>query len=369
MNSNESNSDLREIFDRFHVSGTFNSADPFGNGHINSTYLIKTKEDSKLNYVLQKINQHVFTEPQKLQENLVKITQYLSNFTHSSLKTPKTLKYLKIFPTHEGNYWFQDNNKEYWRLFNFIDGAVSHNLAKNSKQANEAGKIIGYFQKSLVGFPISHLHETIPNFHNLEMRLATFDQILTENKMNRNKSARNEIDFVQNFRGNLLQIHLAGKSGEIPIRITHNDTKFNNILINNEDHAVSLIDLDTVMPGLIHFDFGDALRIIANTTDEDTQELGLIDVNFEFLDGFVRGYLEESLEFLTFKEIQLLPAAPAMMTFMIGLRFLSDYLDGDHYFKTHYKLHNLQRAKVQFTLVEKFMEIHPKIEKLVHDLS
>ena len=369
MISSEINPDLKFIFEQFKVSGTFNNAAPFGNGHINRTFLVKTKEISKPNYILQQINHHVFTDPLKLQENLVKITQYLGNLKDSSQAQYSSLEFLKVYPTHEGRFWFQDSHKDYWRIMNFIEGANSYDLVKNTTQAFQAGITIGHFQKSLVNFPVSQLNDTIPNFHNLQWRLDNFDRSLHLNALDRAKSAPEEITFIQKNREKLLQIHLAGKTGDIPLRVTHNDTKFNNILLNKKDQAISLIDLDTVMGGMVHFDFGDAIRIIANKAEEDTKDLSQIQIDFSYLEAFIRGYFEEAKDFLAPKEIELLPDAPAMMTFMLGVRFLTDYLSGDKYFKIHYDLHNLQRTKVQFALVDKFMDISSKISNLILNFS
>lgn len=364
----EINTEIKLVFDQFKVFGTFNSAIPFGNGHINSTFLIKTKENTSPDYILQKINHHVFVEPLKLQENLVRITQYLEKLEGSISNSSASLVNLKLFPTREGKYWFQDSQKDYWRIFNFIEDANSYDLVKNGTQALEAGKIIAQFQKSLVNFPISQINETIPNFHNLASRLEIYDRIIQANLYDRNKYAKEEILFVQKYRKKLIQIHTAAKSGEIPFRLTHNDTKFNNILLNEKDQAISIIDLDTVMPGLVHFDFGDALRIIASTAKEDEKNLDLIQINTSYLESFIRGYIDNAKEFLTPKEIFFLPDAPAMMTFMIGLRFLSDYLDGDCYFKTQYAFQNLQRTKAQFALVVKFIDIIPEITQIIQSI-
>ncbi|UYP44926.1 hypothetical protein NEF87_001211 [Candidatus Lokiarchaeum ossiferum] len=367
MVTDEIKTEIKSIFDQFKVFGTFNRAIPFGNGHINSTFLIKTKEKTSPDYILQKINNHVFTNPPKLQENLVQITQYMEKMDGIINKSSPIVN-LKVFPTHEGKYWFQDAHSEYWRIFNFIDNANSHDLVKNSTQALEAGKIIALFQKSLVNFPISKINDTIPNFHNLESRLAIYDRIVQANSSDRNKYAKEEILFVQEYRNKLIQIHTAAKSREIPFRLTHNDTKFNNILLNEKDQAISIIDLDTVMPGLVHYDFGDALRIIASTAKEDEKNVDLIQINSIFLESFIRGYIDNAKDFLTPKEISLLPDAPAMMAFMIGLRFLSDYLDGDCYFKTQFESHNLQRAKAQFALVVKFISYIPEMTQFIQNL-
>ena len=220
-----------------------------------------------------------------------------------------------------------------------------------------------------MNFPVSQLHDTIPHFHDLEWRLANFDEDLRRNSLDRNKSAELEINYVQSMRDQLLKIHFAGKSGDFPFRVTHNDTKFNNILLNERDQAVSLIDLDTVMKGMVHFDFGDAIRSITNSAAEDIEDLSRVKINILYLEAFIHGYFEETKEFLSEKEVQLLPEAPAMMAFMLGVRFLTDYLDGDHYFAIHDPIQNLRRARVQFALTDQFLNMRPKILHIIREIS
>lgn len=361
--------DFKHIFQQFKVSGTFHNAVPYGNGHINRTFLIQTKETTTSSYIIQKINHHVFPNPDQLQENFMKISQHLANLKLSSPDHKDHLKYLKFYPTKTGKSLYVDAHGDFWRIFNYIEGAESYDLVKNTNQAYQAGKIIGHFQKSLVNFPVSELHDTIPHFHDLEWRLANFDEELLRNSLDRNKSAELEINYVQEMREKLLKIHFAGKSGDIPFRVTHNDTKFNNILLNENDQAVSLIDLDTVMKGMVHFDFGDAIRSITNNVAEDLEDTSQVTINVPYLDAFIRGYFEESKNFLTQKEIVLLPEAPAMMAFMLGVRFLTDYLDGDKYFAIHDKMQNLRRAKVQFALTDQFLAILPKIASKIREIS
>ena len=225
--------DFKFIFQQFEVSGTFHNAIPYGNGHINRTFLVTTKGNLTPRYILQKINHHVFTDPVQLQENLVKITRYLAKIkdSESDQRDQELLKNLIVYPARTGKFLFQDTHGDYWRIFNFIDGANSYDLVKNTNQAFQAGKIIGHFQKSLVNFPVSQLYDTIPNFHNLEERLATYDHVYFHNPLDRNRSAEKELAYIQKMREKLLKIHFAGKSGDIPLRVTHNDTKFNNILL------------------------------------------------------------------------------------------------------------------------------------------
>jgi Ser/Thr protein kinase RdoA (MazF antagonist) len=361
--------DFKQIFQQFKVTGTYGIALPYGNGHINSTFLVQTKETTTPSYIMQKINHHVFPNPDQLQENFLKISQHLTNLKHFLPDHKDHLKYLIYYPTKTRKSLYVDAHGDYWRIFNYIEGAESYDLVKNANQAYQAGKIIGHFQKSLVNFPVSELHDIIPHFHDLEWRLANFDEEFLRNSLDRNKSAELEINYVQEMREKLLKIHFAGKSGDIPFRVTHNDTKFNNILLNENDQAVSLIDLDTVMKGMVHFDFGDAIRSITNNAAEDIEDLSRVKINLPYLEAFIHGYFEEAKEFLTQKETRLLSEAPAMMAFMLGVRFLTDYLDGDHYFAIHDQMQNLRRVKVQFSLADQFLNIQPKITHIIREVS
>ena len=313
---------------------------PFGNGHIQSTY--KLDFDS-ISFILQKINSYVFTKPEILIQNHLKVLQYLPEQTE--FKIPKILK------TLNNEFFYKDENDGFWRLMEFVPNTQSLENTENPNQALEAGKAYGWFAKILQKANVNDFEEAIPEFHSLSLRLKQFEDALQNDVASRKVSVKEEIDFFLQRRKELLKLQQLFIEGKIPKRIVHNDTKINNVLFRGTK-AVAVIDLDTVGPGSILFDYGDALRTIANTADEDEEDLKNVKFSIENFNGFTKGYLSQTASFLTRSEKQNLHLAPVLMTYIIGLRFLTDFLNGDVYFKTHKKNHNLIRARVQQALIE-----------------
>lgn len=346
---------FREIIENFKIEGKLVEIEPYGSGHINKTYLFSTKHNNENTFfILQEINISIFPDPFKIQSNIERVINHINSISHLefSCKNPIDRK-LKLFQTKNSNSTvYKSYDNKYWRIFNYINSSNTYDVVQNVKQANQAGRIIGKFHANLLNFPVNLLNEIIPNFHNLPDRYTNFIQIYQKNSVNRNINAKDEIQFIMDNHNEMSIIHQNGLKGRIPLRVTHNDTKFNNILFDPDDNAICLIDLDTIMPGFIHYDYGDALRTITTDIEEDEPDLNKIKFKFEYFQEFTRGYLSETLNFLTETEIALLSEAPIMMTFLIGLRFLTDYLNGDEYFATKYDDHNLIRAKNQFHLVK-----------------
>ena len=239
---------------------------------------------------------------------------------------------------------------------------------KNPEQAYEGGKIFGKFQKLLVDLPGKPLFKTIPNFHNIEFRLNIFFITVEKDPFNRVKDIYDEIKFISGRAEEMKKILLLGREGKIPERITHNDTKFNNVLLDENDKGLCVIDLDTIMPGYIHYDFGDAIRTITNTGAEDEKKLGLVSMDIELFKAFAKGFLEQTKNFLNKVEIDNLAFAGKFMAFIIGLRFLTDHIDGDNYFKIHFPNHNLQRARAQFKLLSNMEEQFEQMEAVIQNL-
>lgn len=326
---------------------------PYGNGHINDTFLLryKTPENIEKKYILQRMNHNIFKNPQQLMENVVHITEYLRQTILSQGGDPDR-ETLNVWKTLDGANWYQDSNKNYWRVFPFIENSICLEKVESEKDFYDSAVAFGNFQKMLADFPVQTLHETIPNFHNTVSRFQDFKKAIQEADKNRATRAKAEIAFALDREQDASILTDLLAKGKLPLRVTHNDTKLNNILLDADTHkALCIIDLDTVMPGLSLYDFGDSIRFGASTGAEDEPDLSKVELDLSLFEAFTKGYLEGCAGSLTKTEIELLPVGAKLMTFECGIRFLADFLTGDHYFKVHRENHNLDRARTQFKLV------------------
>ncbi len=326
---------------------------PYGNGHINDTFLLryKTPENIEKKYILQRMNHNIFKNPQQLMENVVHITEYLRQTILSQGGDPDR-ETLNVWKTLDGANWYQDTNKNYWRVFPFIENSICLEKVESEKDFYDSAVAFGNFQKMLADFPVQTLHETIPNFHNTVSRFQDFKKAIQEADKNRATLAKAEIAFALDREQDASILTDLLAKGKLPLRVTHNDTKLNNILLDADTHkALCIIDLDTVMPGLSLYDFGDSIRFGASTGAEDEPDLSKVELDLSLFEAFTKGYLEGCAGSLTKTEIELLPVGAKLMTFECGIRFLADFLTGDHYFKVHRENHNLDRARTQFKLV------------------
>ena len=326
---------------------------PYGNGHINDTFLLryKTPENIEKKYILQRMNHNIFKNPQQLMENVVHITEYLRQTILSQGGDPDR-ETLNVWKTLDGANWYQDSNKNYWRVFPFIENSICLEKVESEKDFYDSAVAFGNFQKMLADFPVQTLHETIPNFHNTVSRFQDFKKAIQEADKNRATLAKAEIAFALDREQDASILTDLLAKGKLPLRVTHNDTKLNNILLDADTHkALCIIDLDTVMPGLSLYDFGDSIRFGASTGAEDEPDLSKVELDLSLFEAFTKGYLEGCAGSLTKTEIELLPVCAKLMTFECGIRFLADFLTGDHYFKVHRENHNLDRARTQFKLV------------------
>jgi hypothetical protein len=327
----------------------------YGEGHIHDTFLVETK-DHQPDYILQKINHNVFRNIPGMMENIEAVTRHIrSRLTGLSGHNPD-IESLTLVYTKSGQSYYLDENEEYWRMYVFIPDAFSLQKITETPQAFEAGKAIGFFQAMLADLD-TRLIDTIPDFHNIDFRISQYDQAKNSDPAGRVALMPDNIHFVEQRFGQMKSYYASLKEKAV-VRATHNDTKVNNVLFDKYNKALCLIDLDTVMPGYVHFDYGDALRTMANTALEDESDLGKVLFNCEVYKAFTKGYLLEAGGFLNQNELKLLPYAPIYLTFLIGLRFLTDHLNRDIYYRIHHPGHNLDRAKVQFKLVsemEKFL--------------
>lgn len=361
---------VEDIIRKFKIEGEAFACKPYGSGHINDTFILRNSMPSSPDYLLQRINHHVFKDVDTLMHNMWKVTTHLQEKLNAAKNSKVAFKTITLIPTHAGTLYYQDQEGYFWRMQTFIPNCISYDVVTSADQAFQSGKAFGKFQALLNDLPGKSLQETIPDFHNMESRFEKFQQAYEDDPLERKAAVESEIAFALERKYEMLELYKHVKNGSIPLRITHNDTKFNNVLLDEKTYQpLCVIDLDTVMPGAVLYDFGDAVRTIANTAAEDERELEKIQMNMEFYEAFAHGYLEETLLFLTEKEIELLPFSARYMTFIMGLRFLTDYLAGDVYYKTQSKAHNLQRARAQFKLLSCMERSYHDMVKVIKQLT
>jgi len=317
----------------------------YGSGHINTTYLVVDHQARQ--YILQKINSHVFKKPDELMQNIKAVTDHLQSKVHN----PRSA--LSLIPTMDGAAWHVDEDGETWRMYPFIVNSLCMQKAQTPQIFKESGIGFGTFQNQLSDFPAHNLYETIPHFHDTPKRYERFKTVLADDPVNRAGGVAAEIEFALGLETYAQTLMNLLHRGDLPLRVTHNDTKLNNVLLDYDTHqALCVIDLDTVMPGLSVNDFGDSIRFGANTAAEDETDLSKVNFSLELFKAYADGFLHACGERLTDAERAHLCDGAKMMTLECGLRFLTDYLEGDVYFKTHRPHHNLDRCKNQFALVK-----------------
>lgn len=360
--------DLNSIIANFQHNGTIAKAFPYGSGHINDTYKVETAENDQHNYILQRVNHHVFKDVPGLMENVERVTSHIRIKLEKIEGANPDREVLTVIPTNEHSSYYRDEDGNFWRMYIFIWDNKSYDLVDSPQKAYEGGKMFGKFQAMLSDLPGKPLNETIPNFHNIEWRLDTFEETLEKDPVGRAKTISDEITFVRDRAEEMKTILKLGTEGKIPLRITHNDTKFNNVLLDQKDKGLCVIDLDTVMPGYVHYDFGDSIRTSTNTAAEDEADLSKVEMDIKLFEGYARGFLEQTKDTLNDVEIDHLAFAGKLFPFIIGLRFLTDYVDGDNYFKTKHEHHNLQRARAQFKLLQSMERQYGEMVKIIDSL-
>ncbi len=356
--------DLRGVAWQFQIPGDFISAEPYGSGHINDTYrVVFDRSGLPVCYIFQRINQRIFKNPVALMENIQRVTGHLRMKLDGVPDAHR--KALTLIPSQAGQSWHRDAAGNYWRVYDFIERAKTYDAVESPAQAYEAAKTFGWFQQLLTDLPAPRLHDTIPDFHHTPKRFAEFECALAADTANRAKLADAEIEFALRHQPVTGALLAAG----LPERITHNDTKFNNVMLDDATGAgVCVIDLDTVMPGLALYDFGDMVRTTTSPVPEDERDLAKVTMQLPMFAALVRGYWSAAGGFLTPAERRLLPEAGKVITLEIGLRFLADYLAGDTYFKVHRPGHNLDRCRTQFRLVESIEQQAEQMQRLVEQL-
>lgn len=349
---------LADICSKFNIK---THIEAYGNGHINDTYLCK----SKPSFILQRINTNVFKNPDEVMENIYNVTTHLKEKIEAA-GGDSDRETLTVIRTRDGENYYKADSENFFRMYNYIDNSVSHDTAEDPVQLYHAAKAFGKFQRMLDDFPIDSLHETIKDFHNTPVRCMQLDDAIKNNFSGRLESAEKEVKFALEYKKYASLITDAIKEGSVPLRVTHNDTKLNNVLFDKDtDEGVCVIDLDTVMPGSILYDFGDALRFGGSSGTEDEKDLDKIWFDLEKFEQFTKGFLSEVSSCLTEKEIELLPVSVLIMTYECGIRFLADHINGDTYFKIHRENHNLDRARTQLKLVGDIEKKLPEMAEIV----
>lgn len=361
--------DLINIVSNFEIEEHVTMVENWGTGHINNTYIVKCAPDHQPWYLLQRINHMIFKDVPALMDNVLLVTDHLkAKLAAIPGADPKT-EVLTVVKTKHRLSCYRDNHGNYWRMYVYLKNTKALDLVANTEQAQECGRAVGKFQAMLADFAAWRLHETIPNFHNVALRLNQYYRALAHNQAGRKHLVMEEIEFISERVERMCAMLRLIEEENLPLRVTHNDTKFNNILLNEKDRAQCVVDLDTVMPGYVAYDFGDAIRTLINTTAEDEADLSKINLNMPIFEAFTNGYLAESVEWLTEGEIKSLCLSVPLFPYMQGVRFLTDYLQGDTYYKTHFDGHNLQRARAQFQLLRKIEAEYEKIEDIIWETA
>lgn len=371
MTREQSCSQINEAIEAFCIEGEQIEKAPYGNGHINDTFLLKYRcQDNHIKkYILQRMNHEIFKNTRELMENVTGVTTYLRKqiLKYGGDPERETLNFL---PTCNGESYYVDSTDNSWRVCSFVEDTTCLEAVNTPDDFYQSAVAFGNFQKLLSEYPAHTLHETILNFHNTVSRFEDFKKAVNADVCGRAKDVEAEIKFAMDREQDAAVLVNMQAAGELPLRVTHNDTKLNNVLLDRETgKAICVIDLDTVMPGLAVNDFGDSIRFGANTALEDEQDLSKVSLDLNLFDIYSKGFLEACGKNLTKNEIEMMPTGAKMMTFECGIRFLSDYLQGDVYFKTSRDKHNLDRCRTQFKLVAEMEKQWDAMHRIVKQYS
>ena len=354
--------DYKEICSKFKMDGRYISAQPYGEGHINDTLLINTTGSR---YILQKVNDTVFKDTKKVLENVKRVTTFLHKKIIENCGNPYR-ETLTLISARDNKPYYVAEDGSLYRAYLFIDHAISYQSVENEEVFYQAARAFGHFQNMLSDFPADQLWETIDKFHDTVDRYRIFKEAIKADKLGRLESVGDEVEFALKREKDAGIIVNALENKEIPLRVTHNDTKLNNVMIDDRTNkGICVIDLDTVMPGSMLYDYGDSIRFGASTAAEDEKDLSKVSMDLKLFEAYTKGYLEELGDRITDKEIELLPISAKIMTLECGIRFLTDYLDGDNYFRIHRPDQNLDRARTQFKLVADMEEKMDEMAEIV----
>ena len=361
---------IKHVLRHFDFQGEFVSAEELHSGNINNTFRLhyRQKGGEIRDYVLQQINTYVFKKPDEVMSNVQRVTEHQrAAMEKEGVDTARRV--LRLVSCKDGGYMYRDAQGRCWRVYDYITGATAYDRVENPEYFRQAGVAFGSFQKQLFDFPAEELHETIPNFHDTRKRFYAFVAAVAEDKAGRVKEVEKEIDFFFDRRKMMSGIVDAIERGEIPLRVTHNDTKVNNVMLDAETgEGLCVIDLDTVMPGSALYDYGDAIRFGASTAAEDEPDTSKIALDMDLFRVFTEGFISQVRGALTQKELEMLPLGIKVMTAELAMRFFTDYLDGDLYFKVKSPNHNLVRARAQMKLLEDIEERYDQISAIIQEI-
>ncbi|MFO7935985.1 MAG: aminoglycoside phosphotransferase family protein [Kiritimatiellia bacterium] len=361
--------ELRSAVQHFQVWGDLLSVERYGSGHINDTFKVEMSvAGSPLRYLLQRINHGIFKNPQQLMENILRVTEHQRSKLFDPSDADSSRRCLTVIPATDSLPYYRDDEGNWWRLYLFIEKAETHDRIETESYAFEAARAFAGFQNLLADLPSPRLHETIPDFHHTPKRIEALDRAFEADEYGRASEVADEMEFVNRRREECARLIGRCDAGEFPERITHNDTKINNVMLDDETGGgICVIDLDTVMPGLALYDFGDMVRSAAAASSEDERDLSKVGTRLEIFEALLRGYLSEA-KFLNEAEIEELAFCGRLITMTIGIRFLTDYLSGDVYFKTHREGQNLDRCRVQFRMVRSMEQQESAMQAVVDAL-
>ena len=362
--------DIAPVCRQFQILGDFVSAAPYGSGHINETHAaVYNQGGIPIRYIFQRLNTNIFKAPEGLMANVAHVTEHVRAKLAAADVTGISRKALTLIPTVDGKFYVNDPKDGFWRAYLFIEGATTHDVLEHEDQAYKAALAFGEFQSLLADYDGPRLTETIPGFHNTPRRLDAFKKAVAEDVMGRAKDVRAEIDFVLSREALADRLLALQRSGEVPERITHNDTKLNNVMLDDDTgEGICVIDLDTVMPGLSLYDFGDMVRTACNPVPEDHPDFEQVIARKDMFTALAKGYLLGTAGTLLPVERENLVVAGELLTYECGIRFLMDHLQGDIYFRIHRPGHNLDRCRTQFELVRSLEQQASEFMKEVRDL-
>lgn len=349
---------LQLICSQFKVESGIQSIKTLESGHINDTYLITLNNNE--HYVLQKLNASVFKDIEGVMANKIVVSKHIKELKSRY----QSVDFIK---TKTAKYYYKDEMNEYWNMMIYISNCVTYDIANNNKTVFEAGKLYGDFISQTATLSSAAIKETLPNFHNVPLRFAQFEQALKTADNDRRTNAKEVIDFAKRNKDEMCELAALKAKNMFPIRITHNDAKLSNILFNKNEEGLAVIDLDTVMPGIVHFDFGDSVRSICTNAVEDDDNFDAIAIKLDYYEAFCKGHAHSAKSILTPQEIKYLPLGVKTIIFIMGLRFLTDYLNNNKYYKVKYDTHNLVRCKNQFKLVESVQQHYDYILRITYN--
>lgn len=360
-----------EIAKEFAIAGRFVGAEEVETGLINSTWLatFETEQGSRSRYILQRINSSVFGDPMVVMSNVECVTRHI-NMKVMRVKKDSGGQTLNLYPDRRGQCYHKGPKGGIWRCYNFIEGCRTYEVVESTRQAYQAGHAFGAFLDLVSDLPAQEVVEVIPNFHNTPQRYLQLQEAVTADRAGRVGDVGEELALIESFALEMDRIARKSAAGELPVRVTHNDTKINNVLFDiATDEAVCVIDLDTVMPGIALYDFGDLVRTTTNPAEEDERDLSKVEMRMPIFESLVEGYLDAAGDVLTPQEIALLAFSGKLIALELGMRFLADHLNGDRYFRIKREGHNLDRARTQLRLASLIGEAEPKMNAFVAKLA